>query len=264
MLEPTIALLENQSAPGDTPAARLIGDLAVALLLGLAAALAAAALAESAWMRLFALGEVRIRPGADEPRVFVVLVAAYGGAIGLSMAIGFMASLLGALLSGVGGPILASLLSFIGFVGGLAAALWFGARVAPAAALTVHDGRIALGRAWRGAKPIFWGLLGALFVSALILIPGLFVSALAQAAAPGPQIGANAGGADTGAIAEAYRDYLSAISTPAGAAGAWAGVFIAQLVVTPFASVLRGVGARAALDIADADPDAAKPDEPGA
>ena len=264
VLDPTIALLEDQTAPGEAPPAGLIGDLAAAVLLGIAVAMAAAALAESAWMRLFALGEVQIRPGADELRMFVVLLAAYGGAIGLAMAVGVAASALGALLSGIGGAVLASLMAFIGFVGGLAASVWYGARVAPAAALTVHDGRIALGDALRGTRPIFWGLLGALFVSVLILIPGLFVSTLAQAAAPGPQIGANAGGADAGAIAEAYRGYLAAISTPGGAAGAWAGVFIAQIVLTPFISVWRGIGARAALDIADAGPDGGAPDEPGA
>lgn len=258
VLEPTIALLEDPAATGEAPPARLLADLAGAIVFGLAVALAATALAEVAWMRLFALGETRLTPGLGAARIFVVLLAAYGGAVGLAVFVSVAASLLGALLSGIGGPILASLLSFFGFVGGLAAALWFGARIAPAAALTVHDGRIALARAWRGTGPIFWSLLGALFVAALILIPGFFVSALAQAAAPGPEVGAVSGEPED--LAAVYRTYLDMISTPGGAATAWAGVLIAQLVSTPFASVLRGVGARAALDIADADAEPGEPD----
>ncbi len=258
VLEPTIALLEDPAPAGEAPQAGLIGEMVVAIVLGLGVALAGAALAEAAWMRLFALGEVRVTPGMDEVRLFVVLLAAYGGAIGAATLVSVSASLLGVLLSGIGGPILASLISFIGFVGGLAAALWFGARIAPAAALTVHDGRIALMRAWRGSGPIFWNLLGALFVAALILIPGFLVSAIAQAAAPGPQLGAVGG--EPGDLAGLYREYLGVISTPGGAAAAWIGITIGQLVLTPFLSVMRGVGARAALDIADAGPEPGEPD----
>lgn len=55
-------------------------------------------------------------------------------------------------------------LCFFALLGGFAVWIWLSSRLAPAAALTVRDGRLRVFGGWAATRGVFWPLLGAFFI----------------------------------------------------------------------------------------------------
>ncbi|WP_298917526.1 hypothetical protein [uncultured Algimonas sp.] len=125
---------------------------------------------EAAYLRRYMRRDrFRLRLGADEWRVFVVLliwmVAFIAStiviAIAIALAVLFVGIAMGSLESETGPPtafMLIGTLSYIAVFVGLGA---LAVRFSPAAALTIRDRRVRFFEAWRATKGKFWTLFGA-------------------------------------------------------------------------------------------------------
>ncbi|MEE2527156.1 hypothetical protein V0U79_12330 [Hyphobacterium sp. HN65] len=212
----------------------LLGNYLRALFPFIAAGMVLSVFFEAAWLRLFvrgqSLGVIPFRLGRDE------FVYALSGVLVLlallaSVVVGFLGMFLLTLifgLGGAGGMAIGTLLGtvFFGVAVGATATVTL-----PVLALGVLKGRVALQEGVRGARQIFWPLLGSALVAIVVaFIATAFYSALI-AYLPFDQFGQGADG------------------QPASWAALLGYYLIVQMISLVPAAILRGVASYAALRI---------------
>lgn len=233
------AIMASQTAAtpaGNMEMVDMLGRYFSQLLPFLAVGMVISVLFEAAWLRLFVRGEslsvFPFRLGRDEGVYAVSGILAILVMV-VAMFIGWMAMMILAVLFAIGGTAGAAIGVFLGFL--LLVALMGAAAILilPVPALSVLSGRIALMEGVRGARLMFWPLLGAAVVALIIafIANGLFSGLIAFM--PFDQFGQMPDG------------------SKASVAGLLGYFMIVHLIGILPAAMLRGVASYTALRIAE-------------
>ncbi|WP_421792130.1 hypothetical protein [Hyphobacterium sp.] len=240
---PQMAALADVSALGPDPTTddtqavlNAFGNYFSAMLPYLAVGLIIGVVLEAAWLRVFVRGEntglFPFRLGADE-----LVYALAGVLVLLVMLIGLVVSTIGMFLvmllfsfGGVAGAFIGGMLGFILF---MSVFIFACILITPVPALTILRQRVSLIEGMRGARQIFWPLLGCVIVAVLAAVVVYFVLMSVNAAMPFNEYGQLPGGGSAGL----------------GSLIVYYAIFQA-LAIFP-AAMLRGIACYAALRIDD-------------
>lgn len=254
--EPGLAYMRAaaETQAGGDPSALLAasGPYMTASALGLLVTVVVALWLEAAWMRLFALGRLRVLPnGRDELRLFVVFAALMAIMFGVYVLFGVVVGA-AAVIAAASGSVGVGVLVGVAFgVPALALMVWFAAKFAPAAALSLTRSKIALGDAWIGTRGRAGSIALALVLSWLIALSVMFAGFILFSLVPNP-ITSGVAAAMTGDSVGQYEAYARAVGDGEGR-GAMIAVFLLQNALAGVVAALpRGVGAKAALAIDEA------------
>lgn len=214
----------------------VLGDYFGALIPFVVAGLVISVFVESAWLRLFVRGEnlgvIPFRFGRDE-RVYAVSGFLLLLVLIVALIVGFLGMLLLAIVFGIGGMAgiaIGTTLGTVFFVGLMAATLTI---IMPVLALSVLTGKVALRDGIRGARQVFWPLLGSALVAVILaFIATAFYSGLVGYL-PYDQFGRGTNGQMAG-WAALLGYYL-----------------VVQIISLVPAALLRGIASYAALRIDD-------------
>lgn len=220
---------------GDAQAvASAMGSYLSALLPLVAVGAVVGVILESAWLRLFVRGEdgglFPFRLSRDEgvfALTFLILAFIFVAAI-------FLASVLILLLTALfamGGPAGVALGGAIGLLALMVLMVVVATHLAPVLALSLLRGKPGIGAGIRGARKIFWPLLGALAVTMIASFLTGLISVSLFGVMPFDQYGRLANGEQAGVMS---------------LAGFY---FVAQLLALIPAVLMRGVASHAALQI---------------
>ncbi|KSB90810.1 hypothetical protein AS593_17205 [Caulobacter vibrioides] len=118
-----------------------------------------------------------LRLGADEVRLFVVVLITWAAALFVTAIPGGALTLLTATLAGAGAQGLAAWVGFLGALAVLGLSMWVGVRLSLLSPQTFDLGRINVREAWVLTHGHFWGLLGMFLLNlamAVLLTPIVF------------------------------------------------------------------------------------------
>jgi len=159
------------AAEGGTPQMPNFGGFFLAMLLMLVGFVILWAAVFRAVLRPEQKGFFYLRVGMDELRLFAtVLVVFVGGYIAVVLAsviVTMLVAVLGRVIAGEAGAGIAAILSMIVI---FCAILWAAIRVSPCGPLTVYRQKVVIGPAWRLTRGVFWRLLGAYLLLAIMLM----------------------------------------------------------------------------------------------
>jgi hypothetical protein len=166
-----------------------------------------------------------LRVGMDELRllgvVLVVFIGGYIAALIAGVVLSVIFVLIGRIVGGVGGSAMGGLVSMLLIFCGM---IWAAIRVSPCGPMTIYRRQVIIGPAWRLTKGVFWRLLGAYLLAAVVLIVAYSILFVAQLGMSGSGMG---GG----------QQALQAVEAMQGSAS-----FQTRAVIALLAGLIGGVG----------------------
>jgi len=117
-----------------------------------------------------------LRVGMDEVRLLAVVLVVFVGGYLAALIVGMIASMLlvliGRVVAGTAGMGVGIFVGILLVLGGM---IWAAIRISPCGPLTIYRQKVMIGPAWRLTRGVFWRLLGAYALVALILFVAYMV-----------------------------------------------------------------------------------------